>query len=183
MASMVRYEGAALIVAAFVLDMIESKTTRQRVYALVRSFLAGIPLMLWVLGTIMGAKTGEGGGGGGIGQVDYLRNYGQGRVVFGEYFGFLWDVTFGPLLVTVGEQGGRIVSTEVLGGAFGKISGGMAFLVGVIYGIVKRNWNVLVLLVFLLMYFLAQREIRYWAASSPVSHPVRHDPDTNPPKA
>jgi len=155
MASMVRYEGAALIVAAFVLDMIESKTTRQRVYALVRSFLAGIPLMLWVLGTIMGAKTGEGGGGGGIGQVDYLRNYGQGRVVFGEYFGFLWDVTFGPLLVTVGEQGGRIVSTEVLGGAFGRISGGMVFLVGVIYGIVKRNWNVLVLLVFLLMYFLA----------------------------
>ena len=47
-ATMARYEAAALILAAFVVDMIESKTNRERLKAFFYSALASVPLIIWL---------------------------------------------------------------------------------------------------------------------------------------
>jgi small neutral amino acid transporter SnatA (MarC family) len=52
-AAMIRYEGAALILAAFVMDMIYRKSKKEKVYAFCYSVLASIPLALWMLETIL----------------------------------------------------------------------------------------------------------------------------------
>ena len=52
-ASMVRYECAALILAAFVLDMIRRKSKKEKIRALCYSILASIPLGIWMMGTII----------------------------------------------------------------------------------------------------------------------------------
>ena len=57
-ASMVRYEAATLIAAAFLVDMIYAENKKQRLKALGFSFLAGIPLILWMYGTIKSGTKG-----------------------------------------------------------------------------------------------------------------------------
>jgi len=57
--TLVRYEGAALIVAAFVVDMIESKGKAERAAALRRAVLASLPLCIWLLGTFLSLRSGQ----------------------------------------------------------------------------------------------------------------------------
>jgi len=51
--TMVRYEGAALIAAAFVMDMIYCESKQQRIRAFAYSALASVPLMIWMTGTLL----------------------------------------------------------------------------------------------------------------------------------
>jgi hypothetical protein len=51
--TMVRYEGAALIAGAFVMDMLEGKNKKERWQALGYAALASVPLGIWMLGTEM----------------------------------------------------------------------------------------------------------------------------------
>jgi len=51
--TVVRYEGAALILAAFVIDAIESKSRKQIVRSFIYSALAAMPLAIWLAGTAL----------------------------------------------------------------------------------------------------------------------------------
>ncbi len=139
--SMVRYEGAALILAAFVWDMLEAKNWRQREKAFAFSAAASVPLMLWAIGTIMNLQR-EGG--------HYLNEMGEeGKFVFVKFIKMMWDSGFAILFLPA--KGTSWETTQLLF----KINGivlATGFGFGTIYGLFKRNWKVLMLLIFLLPY-------------------------------
>jgi len=145
-ATMVRYEGAALIAAAFVLDMIESTNSRQRLKAFLYSALATIPLVLWIAGMVL-IRNNTSGGTGGLGGMHYIRNYGHGTV-FGEYFENLWQVTFRPLFAFMGEG-----SLKDLGLA-SKVFAVVGIASGVCYAVVKRQWKLIALVIFFVLFVM-----------------------------
>ena len=74
--TMVRYEGAGLIAVALLIDMIEAKNIRERGMALLRSFLAFLPLAFWLLGMILSRKPGTS-----ISSLPYLSNYASYQII------------------------------------------------------------------------------------------------------
>lgn len=97
--TMVRYEGAGLILVAFVLDMIDSENFRRRVISFLYSALATLPLALWLLGMVTNRKPGASGG-----SLPYISNYGAefAKVfqVFKDFSSFTWQVSIAPLMAT-----------------------------------------------------------------------------------
>jgi len=152
--SMVRYEGAALILAAFVVDVLTNKQRRKRINALLLSALASVPLGLWMLGTALNWKS--------QGMTHYLNVFTddymklfsestEGRVGLGKNLGLLWQIAFYPLLsaspkAAAGTVGALMITSKIL--AF------VAFAFGSIYGLIKKRWDVLVLFIFLVPYFI-----------------------------
>ncbi|MFC1677962.1 hypothetical protein ACFL3G_13000, partial [Planctomycetota bacterium] len=67
--TMVRYEGAALIGIAFVMDMIDSKDNRDRIGSLACAAVASLPFGLWMVGTLLDFK--------GQGETHYLKELGR----------------------------------------------------------------------------------------------------------
>ena len=147
MATMVRYEGAALIFAAFVLDVIESGTWKQRGVALLKSVAAAIPLGLWLLASYL-HKSGTGGGNGGDGGGGYLGQFGRGTY-FGEFTNLLWQVTFSSLFAATSKE-----ATDFVFG-ISKVIAVIGIGAGCVFGILKRKHEVWVLLLFLVPYYLA----------------------------
>jgi hypothetical protein len=141
-ATMVRYEGAALIFAAFVIDMLESKTNRHRLLVLLYSALASIPLALWMLGTVVKTKAAGSGTTG-----HYLGHYGRGTVVL-QYLTFLWQVTFSPIFAVQSKQG--IAALTIIS----KVVAAAAFLTGTAYSLYRKKWDLLALLLFIFPYVL-----------------------------
>jgi len=162
-ASMARYEGGALVVAAFVIDMLDSSTKRQRIKALVLSALALIPLFLWMLGAVLEQKTTATGTG--ITGVHYIRNYGRSTVV-GKYINYLWVVGFKSLLqspaaaramfqpATQQAQEHLKASLDSLHG-FSQILALAGSVIAIVYNLIKRKWNIVGLLTFFVLVFLA----------------------------
>jgi hypothetical protein len=141
--SMVRYEGAALILAAFVWDMIEAKDWRRRGRAFALSAAACVPLMLWEAGTIINWRQ-EGG--------HYLNEMGEasgGKFVFFGFINMLWESGFSLLFLPV--KGASQDTTNFLIRINGILLA-LSFGFGTVYGLIKRNWKVLMLLIFLLPY-------------------------------
>jgi hypothetical protein len=68
--TMVRYEGVALILGAFVMDMIEGKNKKERIMAFVYASMASIPLFLWLMGTVLSSH--------GMGTTHYFKVFTQG---------------------------------------------------------------------------------------------------------
>jgi hypothetical protein len=141
--SMVRYEGAALILAAFVWDMLEAKNWRQRGKAFAYSAAASVPLMLWAIGTIMNWSH-EGG--------HYIQEMGEasgGKFVFFGFIKMLWDSGFKYLFLPPTGA-----SSDVSDFLFklNSILVILSFGFGAGYSLFKRNWKVLMLLIFLLPY-------------------------------
>ena len=152
--TMVRYEGAALILAAFVMDMIYSDNNRQRLKAFFYSALATMPLMVWMLGTVLSFKSGESHYLNVLFEKDYSKSLAgsvENRTGIMLHLKLLWEVGFRPLF-TLDPQGGKDFAdslfniTKVL--AFG------CFCFGAVYGLCKKNWNILVLLIFFVPYFI-----------------------------
>ena len=141
-AAMVRYEGAALILATFVLDMLESKSSRQRLIALLYSALASIPLALWLLGTYISIKSADAGTSG-----HYLAQYGHGTV-FVKFATLLGRVGFASLFWPTSQDmiGPMRVTVTVIAAA--------GALFGCAYGLYKKKWDVLAILLFLIPYML-----------------------------
>jgi len=154
--TMVRYEGAALIMAAFVMDMIYTKGRRQKIRAFVYSALASVPLAVWLLVTALTWSAESGG--------HYLKIFGaesyyskllsapyESRVGIILNMKVLWQTGFYPLLMPY--PGASEDFVKVLWG-LSKIIAGVGFLLGSIYGLCKRRWNILALLIFFVPYFL-----------------------------
>ncbi|MHC4499719.1 MAG: hypothetical protein ACYS21_11475, partial [Planctomycetota bacterium] len=152
--SMVRYEGAVLILVVFVMDVIHHKSRRERIRAFLYSALASIPLLFWMLGTVLSWRSAE--------ASHYLRmfskDYAEGfakdikeRTGLVKHMELLWRTGFHNLLSPY-----HVISANSfelflkLTKAFAIVS----FFFASIYGLCKRNWKVLALLLFFVPYFL-----------------------------
>jgi hypothetical protein len=159
--TMVRYEGAALILGAFVMDMIDSKDKKQRIVALGYAVLASVPLALWMLGTMLNWQA--------AGPTHYLNIFSkeftsqfvegvEKRTGFIKHANILWNVGFYHLFMPFTD------TEKSLGSAIfnaNKILVFISFLFGSVYGLYKRQWNILVLLIFLLPYFCVHAKFPY----------------------
>jgi len=147
--TMVRYEGAALILAAFVMDMIYRKNRGERIRAFIYSALTIVPLAVWLLGTILTWKPGA---------THYLevlfsKEYAEAFAQPAEHrtglvlhMRLLWLVGFRPLFMS-------IATAKAIFG-FSQIIAMVSFAFGTIYGLCKRQWKILALLIFFVPYFL-----------------------------
>ena len=102
--TMVRYEGAALILGAFVSDFIHRKDRRDVIKAVVYSFLASLPLAIWLILTVVTWH----GGGTHYFNVFFSKEYAKGFVEPASgrtglllHIQLLWQVAFQPLFVPV----------------------------------------------------------------------------------
>ncbi len=159
--TMVRYEGAALILCAFVMDMIDSKDRKQRLTAFVYAALASVPLALWMLGTVLSWQA--------AGPTHYLKIFsreytsqfveeGMKRIGFVKHAQKLWWVGFYPLFAPP-PNAGDILTVIALN--TNRLIVFASFLFGSVYGLYKRQWNILVLLLFFLPYFLVHAKYPY----------------------
>lgn len=155
-ATMTRYEGAALILAAFIVDMIESKTNRERVKAFTLSAFASLPLIIWLALTFINFQGKDG--------THYLKELGAasgGKFVLTEYMTQLWKTGLQPLMPSVTaakaiftKPGSAEIEMIKIIYICGKVLAVITFAFGAIYGLCKKNWNILVLLIFLVPYFI-----------------------------
>ncbi len=154
--TMVRYEGAALILGAFVIDMILRKTKKERLMALLYSTLASVPLIIWMGATFMDFH--------GRDSTHYLKEFGAasgGKFILPEYIRLLWEVGFHPLFTSatatkamfIRPTAAEVQSIKTFFGATQILAAG-TFAFGAIYGLCKRRWNILALLIFLVPYFI-----------------------------
>ena len=159
--TMVRYEGAALILGAFVMDMIDSKDVKQRMSAFGYTVLASLPLALWMLGTMLTWQGQDSTHYLNLFSKEYISQFiggGEARTGFVKNAGILWKVGFYYLLIpftrTENSTATAIFDTN-------KIIIFANFVFGSVYGLYKRQWKILVLLIFLLPYFWVHSKFPY----------------------
>jgi hypothetical protein len=153
-ATMVRYEAAALILGAFVADIIHRKNRRDVIWAFVYSFLASLPLTIWLILTAVTWK----GGGSHYFNVLFSKEYAKGFVepVSGRtgillHMQLLWQVAFYPLFIPYPGAGAEFI--DMLS-KLGKLVCVAGFVLGCIFSIVRRQWEMLMLLLFFVPYFI-----------------------------
>jgi len=172
--TMVRYEGAALIMAAFVMDIIYRKDRRDVIRAFAYSFLASLPLVIWMVLTAVTWQSGTTHYFDVLFSKDYAKGFAEpveGRRGLGLNLQLLWQTGFQPLLIPYPGASEDFVNTLL---KLGKASAVIGFVLGCIFAIFKRRlvsaealkgpqkeqgrraaagWEVLVLLLFLVPYF------------------------------
>lgn len=158
MASMIRYEGAALIFIAFLMDMVTKKTKKQRLLAFSYAAMASIPLGLWLLGTRLTWKqTAKG---------HYFSHY-KGSIKSKVGFGFvpyIWRSTFAPLFQlptaikamftrpTTQAEAAAISSAIATLHQVIRITAGIGCAAALVGGLIKRNWKLLALILYLVLF-------------------------------
>ena len=156
-ASMTRYEGAALIIAAFVMDMIYAQARRERILAFLYSALASVPLGIWMLATFLDWNTQAS-------SSHYFKIFGENseysKLLLGSFkdkVGLVlhmkleWRIGFQPLLMPYPESGSDSVETLT---KLSMVFAAGGFFFGCIYGLCKRRWKILALLMFFVPYFV-----------------------------
>jgi hypothetical protein len=150
--TMVRYEGAVLILAAFVMDVIHAKSKQVRIRAFLYSALAAVPLAIWMLATFADWRPGTSHYLSLFGK-EYSKLYAQPaeqRTGLVKHVDVLWRTGFYPLLMPYRGAGQAFAQT------LWKLSKTLAivsFSFGSIYGLFKRQWKILALLIFFVPYF------------------------------
>ena len=157
---MVRYEGAALILGAFVADIIHRKDRRDVIWAVAYSFMASLPLAIWLVLTFLTWH----GGGSHYFNVFFSKEYAKGLVesVNGTgillHIQLLWQVAFQPLFIPYPGAGAEFVDLfsklTVLACIVGLVS-------GCIFAVVRRRWEILMLLLFFVPYFVVHAYYPY----------------------
>jgi hypothetical protein len=139
--SMVRFEGAALIFAALVLDFLYDRSRRNLLRVMLFTFLALIPLGLWLLAIKMVP--------GNTFYVENLSTVGLSNIT--TILETLCKVAFSPLFILP-----PAISSNVAEMAYSlmKILASAFFVFGVTYGLIKRKWEVLALLIFFVPYMV-----------------------------
>jgi len=156
-ATMVRYEGAALIMAAFVMDMIYRKSRKEKIRAFIFSALAAVPLAIWLLGIFLNWDP-EKGNYLTVFTKDYATAFTESveeRTGIIMHMRLLWEVGFQPLFMARGVESARILF------GFSKIIAAAGFIFGVVYGLFKRQWKILALLLFFVPYFIIHARYPY----------------------
>jgi hypothetical protein len=173
--TMVRYEGAALILGAFVADIIHRKDRRDVIWAAAYSSLAFLPLAIWLILTAVTWK----GGGSHYFNVFFSKEYAKGFVepVSGRtglllHIQLLWQVAFQPLFVPYPGAGSEFIDTFL---KLGELTCIVGLISGCIFSIIRRRlvsaeamkelqkeqggravagWEILMLLLFFVPYFV-----------------------------
>ncbi|MGA2323258.1 MAG: hypothetical protein ABSG22_05365 [Sedimentisphaerales bacterium] len=151
--TMVRYEGAALILAAFVADIIHRKDRRDVIWAVAYSFLASLPLVIWLILTFVTWHW----GGGHYFDIFFSKEYAKSFVESANRTGILlhiqllWQVAFQPLFVPYPGAGGEFVDTL---SKLGELTCIVGLVSGCIFSIIRRRWEILMLLLFFVPYFV-----------------------------
>ncbi|MBN1973905.1 MAG: hypothetical protein JW787_09730 [Sedimentisphaerales bacterium] len=155
-ATMVRYECAALILASFVMDMIRRKDRKEKIRALCFSVLASLPLGLWMLGTMFFFPNEK------SGTVHYIQFINIEKLinikVVARELNLLWYSIIGPLFrpgLSAGEN-----SVKLLNGIIELIAF-LSFAFGIIWGLLKKQWNILALLIFFVLYMIVHISYAY----------------------
>jgi len=183
--SIIRYDGAALILAALVMDLIESKNWRQRFKPVLWSGLALIPMTLWLWGTVQDhlrdnadnpnpdAQS--------ITRIEYINHYDvRNRNVLQKYSHLMWLESVGQMLGAA-EEGN--LQLPFIFNSFGettltpdktlvnppagdgiKIIMFICLLTSIGYGLHKKQWHILLLLLFAVPYYFVH-SLRYGTAS------------------
>ncbi len=150
-ATMLRYECAALIGVCFLWDMVHRKTKKERLLALLWSVLAFLPMAAWLIAMKLTWKPGT---------RHYIGHFTSDRHLGMEYVRYLWDTSFRNMLQIpaifgkITSQGQADSIRASIGAIYGfsKAVAGISFVAGVIYGVVKRQWKYLALLLFFVIY-------------------------------
>ncbi len=157
-AAMTRYECAALILAAFVFDMITRTSRKERIRAFSYSALASMPLGLWLLATKLTWQPGV--------SRHYFGHFTSSRGHIGtEYFQWFWETAFMPLLqlpasvkaifvqrpATTAEASSIAEAVKALSG-FSKFIAVTGCLVAIPYSLIKRQWKFVPLIIFFACY-------------------------------
>lgn len=143
-ATMVRYDAAALILVAFLLDLVRDRSTRGAVRSLAYAAAASVPLGIWLLGTVMNFQ--------GEGSTHYLRELGSEGAMGSTLVrcvAEIWAVVILPLLRPPESLPGSIAPAFATCVGIPVLVG---FCFGVIQAIGERRREILGLLVFLLAY-------------------------------
>jgi hypothetical protein len=150
--TMVRYEGAALILTAFVMDMIESKTKQQRIRCLIYSLLACIPLIVWLAATLIYWQSGTTHYFAAMFSKEHAEVFEPGARQTGLllHMRILWEGAFKPLLL---PYPGASEDFTVMLVKLSKAAVFTGFFLGSIYGLHKRRSDILALLLFFVPYF------------------------------
>ncbi len=159
--SMVRYEGAALILVAFVIDVLTNKERKKRINALLLSALASVPLGLWMLSTALHWQTQGASHYLNVFTDDYKKLFSEPteqRIGLGKNLKLLWQIAFYPLLVASPKAASGTIDTLML---TSQISALITFAFGAVYGFIKQRWNVLVLFIFFVPYFIVHSMYPY----------------------
>jgi hypothetical protein len=164
-ASMLRYECAALILAAFVLDFIEYKRTRQRVIRFVCMAAASLPLGFWVLMTLTNWQGQEAGHYFNVFTPEYAKLFKdvsiENRVGIVKHVEMLWQTGFSPLLMAPPDSGQNF--SNILS-VLSKTLVLAAFCFGSVWSFVKKNWIVPAMLIFLVPYVVLHSRYPYLIA-------------------
>lgn len=153
--SMVRYEGAALIAAAFVADIINRKDKRDVIKAFIFSVIAAVPLMFWLTLTVLNWQTESGTTHyfNVLFSKDYSKTFaeGQGKRGIGLHLQILWQVAFQPLLIPYPGASEEFAETIL---KLGKAAVVIGFVLGCAVTVLRRRWEILILLLFFVPYFI-----------------------------
>ncbi len=155
-ATMVRYECAALILITFMMDMVHRKSKKEKLCAFGYSVLASIPLGLWMIATIyfFPDKNST--------NVHPLQFINIEELIDADtlkkQLNILWYSVIGTLLrpgINAGENTIKTLSTLT------KLIAALSFFFGAIWALVKKQWNILSLLIFFLLYMMIHISYAY----------------------
>ncbi len=180
LASLTRYEGAALILVSFLADVISpncpvgktsansntaAKTALRayRIRSFIYAFIASLPLIIWLSATVhhyyyVTAASHSSSANTSLSHIDYIRNYGHGTS-FVEFLGYLWKAGFAALLSTTASVKQLFSQPHPLYNnlpvyALSKIIVTIGIIVGIVATIIKRQWHKSALVLFFIIYIL-----------------------------
>ena len=151
---MVRYEAAMLILACFLTDIIHAKDRNQRIKSVVYLLLASLPLALWMLGTVATWKPGQLHYVGVIFGKEYSKGFAEptaNRTGIGLNLNVLWQTGFAHLLMPYPGSDNNTVDMIFKLNRLLVIAG---FVLGCIISIIKKQWQIWMLLLFFFPYFI-----------------------------
>jgi len=158
-AAMTRYECVVLIFIAFVMDVVTRKTKKERIYAFCWAAIASIPFLLWMLGTYLNWNPKA---------SHYIHHYksSPNRTGFPKYFYLLWYNIYASMFqlpayikaslegVTSKLQADAITDSLKSLHLYTKIFAVASCSLAVVYGIIKKNWYLISLLIFMFFYII-----------------------------
>jgi len=162
MATLVRYEGAALILAALIMDLITCGSKKERMRALGYAGLAGVPLAMWAILTIMYWDS----------QGSHYLNYWQRlgteeisrKISSLQHINMMWKMGFRPLYSIPASYLPDVFTSLSKAGIL------MCFAFGTVYGLWKRRYDFLALHIFLWPYVLAHSAHSVYARHAIATH-------------
>ena len=156
-ASLVRYECAALLIVIFTMDVLEHRSKKGILTASAFLMVASTPFALWMLGTYLTMTPTS---------SHYLKHYSGGvsKAIGMGYINLIWDGGVRPLLQTLATAKAKFLSYSA-GDPAANIKSVLhpctqaitviGILVALVHTIVKRNWKMIAFFLFLSMYIFA----------------------------